>query len=114
MLRNIICAVLLLNLFTGCEKGISFKLNESAPQLVVDASIENSKPPMVILSNSLNYFSSISLSDLQHSFVHHAVVSVSNGVETQILKEYAVTAGTTGESAYYYTLDSTNLCDASY
>ena len=114
MLRIIICSVLLSILLSACEKGISFNLKESTPQLVVDASIENAKPPLVILSTSLNYFSSISLSELQHSFVHGAVVSISNGVQTQLLREYAVTAGNTSDSAYYYTMDSTNPAHVFY
>lgn len=111
---RIIGAVLMLILFSACEKGISFKLADAPPQLVVDASIENARPPLVILSSSLNYFSNISLTDLQHSFVHSASVSVSNGIQIQYLKEYAVTVDPSGDSAYYYTVDSANLSQAFY
>jgi len=96
----------------SCEKGINFKLNAASSQLVVDGSIENGKPPVIVLSNSLDYFSQISPSILENSFVHNANVSVSNGVATQQLKEYSSPGGNTGYTVYYYTIDSSNLSNA--
>ena len=46
----------------GCEKKIDFHLDEPGPKLVVEATIENGQPPVVILSRSLNYFSTIDMS----------------------------------------------------
>src|SRR5687768_9662163 len=76
-------------LFSGCEKTVSFNLNDVEPELVVDASIEDGQPPVIILSNSFNYFSEISPEILLNSFVHGAEITISNGTTTQKLKEYS-------------------------
>lgn len=89
---------------TACEKSVSFKLDEVAPKLVVEASIENGQAPVVYLSKSLNYFSKIDQSILANSFVHNAEVYVSNGTLTHKLKEYSVPVGG-GYNFYYYTND---------
>ena len=98
----------------SCEKGINFKLNQAASQLVVDASIENAQPPVVVLSGSLDYFSQITPSILESSFVHNATVTISNGIKSQQLKEYAHPADSSGNIVYYYTIDSTNIANAFY
>lgn len=97
---------------SSCEKGISFNLNKAASQLVVDGSIENGKAPVIVLSKSLDYFSRINPSILENSFVHNAVVTISNGSKTQQLREYSVPADTTGYTIYYYSIDSANLANS--
>ena len=77
-------------LFVSCEKNIDFNLHETADVLVVDASIENGKAPIVILTKSFDYFSKISADILANSFVHNADVRISNGVLTHKLKEYFI------------------------
>jgi hypothetical protein len=98
-------------LFTACEKSVSFKLDQTVPKLVVEATIENGQPPMVYLSKSFDYFSEINPVILANSLVHHADVYVSDGTLTQKLKEYAIPAGG-GYSFYYYSIDSSNLSTA--
>ncbi len=56
--------------------------------LVVDGSIEDGKPPYILLSTSLDYFSSINLQVLQELLVSGAVVTISDGTVTTTLKEY--------------------------
>jgi hypothetical protein len=92
-------------LITGCEKSVTFKLDESEGGLVVDAMIENGKPPVVLLSNSLNYFSEITPQLLLNSFVHGAVITVSDGTKTQVLKEYSYKAAGLSD-IFFYTVDS--------
>jgi hypothetical protein len=94
--------------FTACEKSISFTPDTTAPSLVVEATIENGEAPLVILTNSLNYFSEITPAVLAGSFVHDADVVMSNGIKTHKLKEYEVTIGA-GLSLFYYSIDSSNL-----
>src|SRR5258706_7386472 len=90
----------------ACEKNINFKLHETESTLVVDASIENDKPPVVILSNSFDYYSTLSPRLLDSSFVHNAEVSVSDGTKTILLKEYSIdSAGLI--RLYYYSVDTT-------
>ncbi|NOT52109.1 MAG: DUF4249 domain-containing protein [Chitinophagaceae bacterium] len=91
-------------LISGCEKSVSFKLDEVAPKVVVEAMIENGQAPVVYLSKSLNYFSRIDQNILANSFVHNAEIYVSNGTLTHKLKEFSIPIGT-GYSVYYYTND---------
>lgn len=98
-------------IITSCEKTVSFNLDESVPKLVVEATIENNQPPVVVLSKSLDYFSEISPALLAGSFVRNAEVFVSNGVLTHKLMEYAIPLGN-GYTFYYYTNDSSNSSGA--
>jgi hypothetical protein len=103
--------VLFLLALTSCEKNINFKLDETFPTLVVDAQIENSKAPIVVLTKSFSFFASISPKLLDSSFVHNAAVYVSNGTLTQQLKEYSY-ALIPGYNSFYYSTDSSNLATA--
>ncbi|MER3499291.1 MAG: DUF4249 domain-containing protein [Chitinophagaceae bacterium] len=105
----LLCLGLLL--LAGCEKAINFKLKETEPKLVVEATIENDQYPIIILTKSIGYFSTISLDQLQNSFVHQADVYVSNGTKTHKLKEYSVHLGAL-YYMYYYSVDSANLSSA--
>ena len=90
--------------FTACEKTVEFKLDETTPKLVVEASIENGQVPVVYLSSSIGFFSRIDPQTLSNSFVHNAEVYVSNGTLTHKLKEYTVPVGG-GFNLYYYSSD---------
>lgn len=94
----------------SCEKTISFDLEEQAPKLVVDATIEAGRPPIFLLSRSLDYFSEISPATLEASMVRGARISVSNGSVTHQLKEYAVV--TPAATLYYYSIDSADMATA--
>jgi len=106
---------LLLLLFTlvlwGCEKSVDFDLEEAAPKLVVDATIENNEPPVVFLTRSMSYFSKINPQILANSFVRDAVIEISNGQKTHRLKEYTIPVAP-GMALYYYSIDSNNLATA--
>lgn len=103
--------LLLIFLHLSCEKTVSFKLDTVTPKLVVEATIENGEPPMVFLSRSLAYFSSLNPDSLAASFVRNADVWVSNGTRTHKLKLYAAPlAG--GFTGYYYSIDSASLSTA--
>ena len=104
-------AILICFIFSSCEKAINFNLEQSPSKLVVDASIENGKAPTVVLSSSLDYFSEINPKILESSFVHNAIITVSNGTKTQQLKEFSI-PDTTGYTLYYYTTDSSDLANA--
>jgi hypothetical protein len=105
--RSILPVILAL-FFFSCEKDVDFKLNSAAPKLVVDAQIENGQSPVVILTNSLDYFSNINASIISNLFVHDAAVSVSDGTRTHRLKEYSVPVAP-GLFFYFYGTDSTSL-----
>ena len=109
MIKQFLCLFFLCGLVSSCEKAINFNLSQSPSQLVVDASIENNREPVVILSNSLNYFSQITPVILENSFVHNAVVTISTGSKSQQLKEYAI--DTSAYTFYYYSVDTTNAAN---
>jgi hypothetical protein len=100
----------LLVIFNACEKNVSVRLNDEQKKLVVEASIENGVAPTVVLSNSLDYFASISPAILEGSFVHGADIFISNGSRTHKLKEYSYTQN--GYTFYYYSIDSSDLSTA--
>ncbi|OQP61532.1 hypothetical protein A3860_31910 [Niastella vici] len=109
MISRIGLVVVIMGLiYSSCEKTISFRPNDSEPVVVVEASIENGQAPVVILSQSLNYFSEITPELLASSFVRNADITISNGTKTQKLKEYRQRIAR-GYFIYYYTTDSANL-----
>ncbi|HEY1021389.1 MAG TPA: DUF4249 domain-containing protein [Flavisolibacter sp.] len=105
-----VCLFLFSFFLTGCEKDIEIELNSEEPKLVVEATIENGQPPMVVLTRSLDYYAAISPQQLANSFVRGADVFISNGTQTHKLKEYSTTVG--GFTLIHYSIDSTNLSTA--
>jgi hypothetical protein len=95
----------------SCEKNINFKLKVIPDVVVVDASIESNQPPIVVLSKSFDYFSKISPEALDTSFVHDAAVSITNGYQTQLLKEYSIDS-TGGFKIYFYSIDTARYSSA--
>ena len=94
--------IFVLFFFTACEKDIDLKLDVSQPSLVVEGTIENGKPPIIILSKSLDYFSKITPALLSSSFVRNATVLVTNGnTEFRLQEDSLKTA--TGNTLYFYT-----------
>lgn len=111
-MKKFLAALIILFIFSSCEKTINFNLKQVEPVLVVDANIENDLPPVVILTNSLNYFDTIDSAIVNNLFVHNADVYVSNGRLTHKLKEYAVPVTTSGITLYTYSVDSSDLSTA--
>jgi len=109
-LLKVIFFTLVMAVFFSCEKNVSFKLHDAETKIVVEASIENDKPPTVVLSTSLDYFSEISPAILENSFVHNAEILISNGVLTHKLKEYQFIQN--GYSFSYYSIDSSSPATA--
>jgi Domain of unknown function (DUF4249) len=107
MLRYLLFVIVIAG-FSSCEKNISIQSPGSEPVLVVEATIENDKYPVVILTKSLDYFGRIDPQILSTSFVSNAIVKISNGTTTQQLLEYTVTA-TPGYNVKFYAIDLNNL-----
>ncbi len=87
--------------FVSCEKDIQLQPEIQAPKLVVEAQIEDGQAPYVILSSSLNYFSTIDAATLNGTYVRNAKVSISDGSRNVALQEYSVPIGN-GYFFYYY------------
>lgn len=77
-------------LLSACEKDISVDLQQQEQSLVVEGKFESNRYPQVVLTHSLGYFSQIDPAALLASFVHNAVVTVSDGVRTMTLRETIV------------------------
>lgn len=97
--------------FSACERVVEFELNDVTPKLVVEATIENNEAPVVYLSKSQAYFSTIDLNALANSFVRNAEVYISNGTTTHKLIEYTLPIGP-GLNFYYYSNDPANPATA--
>jgi hypothetical protein len=110
-MKKLLVLVILGIQFFSCEKNINFNLNAAPTVLVVDAQIENGKAPIVVLNNSFSFFDSINPQLLSKSFIHNAIVTISNGTLTHQLKEYTYPV-TPGISVYLYSIDSSNLATA--
>ncbi len=110
-MKKVLAAILVIIFLTSCEKNIHFNLNKAPDVLVVDANIENGHAPQVILTKSFNFFSTVNPALLANSFVHNATVSISNGILTHQLKEYAYPVNA-DIIVYIYSIDSSNLATA--
>jgi hypothetical protein len=108
MNKSIGLVVLGLVIFSACEKAISFTPGSAGDAVVVEATIEDGQPPVVILSKSLSFFSEITPELLASSFINNAEIDVSNGTLTHRLKEYTIHTPD-GYDLYYYSIDSSNL-----
>lgn len=101
----VIIAILFLS---SCEKEVDITLKNGQSKIVVDGQIENDGYPIVILTKSIGYFSTIDLSVLEKSFIHGAIIKVSDGVDTIILREYSLDTGINNLNKFYlYTIDTT-------
>jgi len=107
MMKNIGAWLVSMFVLSSCEKAINFTPHNAAPLPVVEATIENDQYPVVFLSRSLNYFSTISPGELDSSFIHGADITLSNGAITNHLIEYAQNVSN-GYTIYYYSTDTNN------
>lgn len=102
-------------IYSSCEKEVDINLNTGEPKLVVDGQIETGGPPIVIISKSIGYFSKIDLSTLESSFVHGALVKVSDGSQTITLREYSLDTGINGTNKFYlYSIDTADMASLNF
>lgn len=93
-------------LFVGCQKEIEVDIPDYQDKIVIEGSIENGQPAMVIVSNSVPYFSTIDLDMLLNKvFIKDAVVTVTSSTgETEQL-----TFAYTEESPIYFAYMGQNI-----
>ncbi|MFN8288591.1 MAG: DUF4249 family protein [Chitinophagales bacterium] len=88
--RNIPVLLLLLATatITSCTKVIDINIPDSARQVVVEGTIENDVPPVVILTKSSKFFDNVNINDIGSYFVHGATVhvSASDGTQTELVE----------------------------
>jgi hypothetical protein len=98
-----LAGLFLLLLLVSCERAIDPKLESQPSKLVVDGQIEEGQAPVIVLARSIGYFSNIDSTQLINTFVRGAAVTVSDGIKTHQLKEYAVPVS--NGTVYYYSND---------
>lgn len=69
----------------ACEDSLEFDVQAYEPKLVVDGRIEHNEYPVVVLSKSAAYFSTIDSLSLRNLVVSKAKVTVSDGEKEEIL-----------------------------
>jgi hypothetical protein len=106
----VICVVAFF--LSACEKAVNFDLDEKEPKLVVEATIENARAPLVVLSKSFNFFETFGLKELAGISARGAEVFMSDGIQTLKLKEYGQQIPGTTDSVFYFTNDITLLPSA--
>lgn len=106
-MKYIFIVVLIVGLI-GCEKKVEFDLNEAKELLTVDASIETNQDPVVVLTKSLNYFSTVSAAVLANTLIKDAEVYLSTGNTIHKLKRYDVTVPGTTIPFSFYSSDPAN------
>jgi hypothetical protein len=106
-MRRLVVFVCVLSSLLSCEKTINIEPAIKEPLLVVEGTIENGQPPVIILSKSINYFSTIDPAIVAASIVKNAEVTLSNGSRTIKLKEYSRPIGGM-YSLVYYSADTAN------
>ncbi|MCD6062499.1 MAG: hypothetical protein K0R82_410 [Flavipsychrobacter sp.] len=100
----------IVSLLISCEKDVNIKLDDGQSSLVVEGSIETGQPPFILLTKSLGYFAKIDLQTLQNSFVHGAVVTLSDGTRTVKLREYSFDTTGAGTSSFsFYSIDTSSF-----
>src|SRR4051812_28616217 len=72
----------------SCQKEIQVSLPPPIPKIVVEGKIEPGALPYVTLTRNMPYFGPTDINSIQNSFIHDAVVTVSDGTNTVTLNEY--------------------------
>jgi hypothetical protein len=83
---SVILLALIIFSMTGCEKDIDVDIPATDTKLVVEGAVENGENPFVFITNTLNYFGTITTDELIKSVVLDATVTVSDGNLTDTMK----------------------------
>lgn len=100
--------VLITMIGSACEKGQSGQSTPETSLPVVEGIIEENGYPMVMLSGNQAYFAGDLPSGASGAWVHGAAVTVSNGPQSQRLREYRL-SGKGGRDFWVYTVDTAQL-----
>ncbi|NBX38788.1 MAG: DUF4249 domain-containing protein [Flavobacteriia bacterium] len=87
-------------LLGSCTKEVKIAIPGYQNQLVVDGSIRDGEPPIVLLSTTQNIYAPTDISSYLSSFVSDAVVSVSDGTTTVQLIQICTDNLPSGTEAY--------------
>jgi len=79
---SVLAATLVAMSVVSCQKEITVDLPLAPAKIVVEGSIEQGRPPVIMLTWSQGYFEPTDLTSLESYFVRDADVRVSNGIDT--------------------------------
>ena len=100
-----ITVIFLISIFFSCSKEITVDLPEPEEKFVVEGYIENGSSPVILLTRSQPYFSSISLDQLDDLFVKGASITLSSEGQQYNFVEFAVPLDSNTQ-VYIYTIPS--------
>lgn len=90
LLQYTTIATLIISIATisACTKEIQIDIPESSQQVVVEGTIENNMPPIIILTKSASFFGNVDLNNLGTYFLHGAQVKVTadDGQQSQLVE----------------------------
>jgi len=86
-IKHIILLFLSLSVFLiSCEKEITLDLPPATPKIVIEGVIETNQYSYVYITKNMGFFDAVDTNTLQNILITDAVVTVSNGTETDTLK----------------------------
>ena len=90
-------------IFISCSKEVTVDLPDPEEKFVVEGSIENGSAPIIILTRSQPYFSSISLDQLDNLFVKGANITLTTEGQEYSFVEFAIPLDSNSQ-IYIYTI----------
>lgn len=87
MKRNFVFFISLISLLASCTKEVMLDVPPFVEKVVVEGRIEPGMPPLVILTRTNELFGESGFDALANSFVHNAIVTVSDGTNSVTLTE---------------------------
>jgi len=86
-IKNNIIILLLTSIFLlSCEKEITLDLPASTPKIVIEGAIETNQYSYVYITKNMGFFDAVDTNTLENILITDAVVTVSNGIETDTLQ----------------------------
>jgi hypothetical protein len=99
-MKKLIFFAIIFPFILTCTKEVVIDIPPPEEQLVVEGHIENGIPPYVILTRNSAFYDTFSLEDVNEYFVHNALVTVSDGLNTATMQEFTIDTLGISVSAY--------------
>lgn len=87
-MKRLLYLLIIYPLLVACEKEITLDLPKAEQKVVIEGFIEQGIPPVVFVSRSAGYFDPVDSSSIDLLSVRTAIVTVSDGNRTEILRIY--------------------------
>lgn len=76
--------------FSSCTQDITVDIPAPQAKIVVEGSIEQGLPPIISLTSTVPFYGEVNFNELDNYYVHDALVTVSDGINTVVLTEYCL------------------------